>query len=87
MNYEEIIKNQYEYLDKVNFIPYLYKYDYLDEIWDSVQHDYDGTKLTKNNFLQGHIFNQINHAELVEYLEHRYNLKFQEETRYYKCGT
>jgi len=86
MNYEELIKKQYSYLDQIEFQPYLDEYDELDDIWDKVQDNYNETEMCKNDFLQGYIFNQINQSEFMEYLEQRYNIKFHEEItiKYYK---
>lgn len=91
MNYFEEQKLQFDYLDKINFKPYIRKYEDLDDLWHAVESDYDDTPLSNNNFLHGCIFNYIDRYELSCYLLTRYGINYREEEtiaykRDYKIG-
>ena len=80
----ELEKNK-EYLDKIDFIPYIEKSYDIDGIIELVQEDYDDTDFTNNNILCGNIFNWYDTYDFKIYLEKRYGIKFNEqiEIKYY----
>lgn len=91
MNYLEEQKIQFDYLDKIDFKPYIKKYEDLDDLWYAVKNDYDNTPLSNNDFLQGCVFNRIGKFELSCYLLTRYGINYREEEifiyrRDYKIG-
>ena len=80
----ELEKNK-EYLDKIDFIPYIKKSYDIDGIIELVQEDYDDTDFTNNDILCGNILNWYDTYDFKIYLEKRYNIKFNEqiEIKYY----
>lgn len=80
----ELGKNK-EYLDKIDFIPYIEKSYDIDGIIELVQEDYDDTDFTNNDILRGNILNCYDTYDFKIYLEKRYNIKFYEqiEIKYY----
>jgi hypothetical protein len=80
--YEEIDKydeENYKYLDKIDFIPYLEKYDTIEELYRAVEDDYDGMSFSNNDFLRGCVFNYIDDYDVQLYLENRYDIKCKTE--------
>lgn len=80
----ELEKNK-EYLDKIDFIPYIRKSYDIDGIIELVEEDYDNTDFTNNDILCGNIFNWCDTYDFKIYLEKRYDIKFNEqiEIKYY----
>lgn len=83
------MKAQKETLDKIDFLPYIKKFKGKDFylLVTAVEDDYNGTALTKNEFLEGFIFNWYSESELLDYLTERYpkEFKYQEVTQYVIC--
>ena len=76
--YEKTMKVQYDALDKIDFEPYFEKFKGKEvyDLMDAVEDDYLDSPITKNNVLDGWIFNYLSRVEFIEYLEERYKGKF-----------
>jgi len=80
----DLEKNK-EYLNKIDFIPYLERYDILKDLVYAVEDDYDYTDFTKDDFLQGSIFNSMSNYDIQDYLNERYKDQYElKEPEYYE---
>ena len=75
----------YSILDSIDLVPYIKKYinDDVHCLIDELELEYDNTKQTDNELLQGCLFNVVGPEEFIDYLEKRYEGKF---TTYETCN-
>ena len=78
MSYEEEMAIQFGYLDQIDIEKYMNtcKSKKVGDLISAIERDYNDTEFTKNDFLQGCIFNMCNEEEFIEYLEKRYGRRF-----------
>ena len=60
-----------EFLDTIDFIPFLKQYDKLGEMMIAIEQEYRNTNMPAE--LQGEIFNYYTENEFKDYLEKRYS--------------
>lgn len=65
-------------LDSIDLVPFLEKHEggFLANLRFELEDIYNGTELTKNEYLEGRILNQMSDREFIEYLEKRYGGKY-----------
>lgn len=87
-------KYNYNILDKIDLKPYLAKWKSINDIIEEIEDDAflgvfetDVMIALKDPIMQGDIFNWVSAEEFMDYLEKRYNTKFQERIDYYIIDT
>ena len=84
--HEEATKANWEYLDNLDLMPYIEKYDDIDDLVDAVEDDY-AESLEENEYMKGCVFNLITPDELIDFIDSKYNISYKEEVRtVYKRG-
>lgn len=93
-DWDKAEKYNYNILDKINLKPYLAKWKSINDIMEEIEDDAfseafeaDVRIALEDPIMQGDIFNWISAEEFMDYLEKRYNTKFQEKIDYYIIDT
>ena len=65
-------------LDSIDLVPFLEKHEggFLANLRFELENIYNGTELTKNEYLEGRILDQMPYEEFIEYLVKRYGEKY-----------
>lgn len=82
MDWIENEKKNLEFLDTIDFIPYLKKNGSIKEVINGIQTDYSNKNMIPD-FLEGYVFNNITDEEVLLYLRDRYNITAYEYIDYY----
>ena len=75
--YEKELEN-WEFIDTIDLIPYIEKYDDMYDLMEAVNNDCS-EQVKDDPSMEGNVFNWITPDELAEYIYNKYNIKYYEK--------
>ena len=75
--YEKELEN-WEFIDTIDLIPYIEKYDDMYDLMEAVNNAYS-EQAKDNSSMEGNVFNWITPDELAKYIYNKYNIKYYEK--------
>ena len=78
--YEKELEN-WEFIDTIDLIPYIEKYDDMYDLMEAVNNDYS-EQAKDNSSMEGNVFNWIDEWQMSVYILNKYKVRYYETTHF-----